>query len=97
MSKKAIEYNGSKFHPSPSLDDNIGWCVFHPNLTAKSARDKEQRKFQALKERGFEILVVWDKEYKENPEAILKKCIDFLTQENQLSMPSAFHALSFPR
>jgi hypothetical protein len=84
LAKKAIEYNGSKFHPKPTQEDSeVGWCVFHPLLTVRSAREKEQLKFEALQVRGYEILVVWDFECHKDPNAQIRKCVEFLTRGSQ--------------
>jgi hypothetical protein len=79
--KKCIEYNGSKFHPTPDLsDEETNWCVFHPNKTVKEAREYELRKQDALLKRGYSFLVVWDTEFHKDRTALVKKCIDFLTK-----------------
>jgi len=77
--KKCIEYNGSRFHPQKNQKDNeIGWCVFHPNKTVKEARQYEKLKYEALIVRGYKILTVWDKESNTNFNKLVKKCITFL-------------------
>jgi len=77
--KKAIEYNGTRFHPkSYQKDDEIGWCVFHLNKTVKEAREYEKLKYSVLENRGYKFLTVWDHELKSNPKQLVKKCMDFL-------------------
>lgn len=79
IAKVVIEYNGSKFHPKPEQkEDEIGWCVFHPNKTVKDAREYEARKFSAIEQRGYKILVIWDYEYKKDKEGTVKRCLDFI-------------------
>jgi len=79
---KAIEYNGYSFHPKPEqLDEEIGWCAFHPNKTVKEAKEYENIKYKALETRGFKILTIWDYEYHKDYNKLVKKCIDFLTQK----------------
>ena len=76
---KAIEYNGSVFHPqSHQKDDEIRWCVFHPNKTVKEARDYEKIKYEGLEKRGYQILTVWDYELHKDIDTLVKKCLDFL-------------------
>lgn len=80
--KRAIEYNGSKFHPKPDLpSEATGWCVFHPHLTAGEARAKEARKKAALERRGYQVLVIWDTQYKQAREQTVEECLAFLHQE----------------
>jgi very-short-patch-repair endonuclease len=40
------------------------------------------RYIEIQKEFGYEILVVWEKEWKENPDFIIEKCLHFLTNNN---------------
>lgn len=83
--KKAIEFNGKNFHPSPEQSENeTNWCAFHPNKTVKEAREYEKRKYKTLETRGFKILTVWDYEYRKDFENLTKQCVNFLTQENPL-------------
>ena len=79
MLKKAIEYNGKNFHPRPSQsDDEIGWCAFHPERTVKEARAYEKKKYKALSSRKYEILTVWDFEYRKDFDKLVNKCLGFL-------------------
>ena len=82
--KKAIEYNGFNFHPRNEQNENdTGWCAFHPNLTVKEARKYEKEKYESLTLRNYKILTVWDYEYHEDFNILVKKCLDFLISENQ--------------
>jgi hypothetical protein len=77
--KKAIEFNGKNFHPTEDMPNGLtGWCAFHPEKTAKEARDYERLKYEGLQKRGFGIFTVWDYQYRKNPEAVLKQCLNFL-------------------
>lgn len=77
--KKAIEYNGSRFHPRPEQqDDEVGWCLFRPTRTVYEARGYEAHKLGALRARGFEVLVVWDYEVKHDLNSVLNHCLSFL-------------------
>ena len=40
--------------------------------------DKDKRKIKLAKEHGFDVLVVWDSEYKKNKKEIINKCKEFL-------------------
>jgi len=78
--KKCIEYNGSRFHPKENQNNNeIGWCLFHPNKTVKEAREYEKRKYDTIKEYGYDILIVWDYEIKKiGIDEMVNKCLNFL-------------------
>jgi hypothetical protein len=76
---KAIEYNGYNFHPKKSQkNEEVGWCAFHPTKTVKEAKNYELMKYKALKRRGYKILTVWDYEFHQDFEKLVKKCIKFL-------------------
>ena len=78
--QKAIEYNGSSFHPQKNMVDELtGWCLFHPDKTAKEARDNEKIKYEGLEKRGYKILTVWDYEAKKDFNNLVQKCLNFLT------------------
>jgi len=81
---KAIEFNGLNFHPHERPDADVGWCAFHPYLTAKQARENEKHKYDGLYSRKYEILTVWDFEYRKDFGGLVKRCFDFLMPENQL-------------
>ena len=77
--KKAIEYNGSRFHPRQEQNENeVGWCLYHPTRTVREARAFEERKLNGLRSRGYEVLVIWDHEAHHNFDLAVSKCIDFL-------------------
>jgi very-short-patch-repair endonuclease len=77
--RRCIEYNGTRFHPRPEQDDDeTGWCLYHPQRTVQEARAYELQKLEALRVRGFEILVVWDTEVKHDREIVLSRCVEFL-------------------
>jgi len=77
--KKAIEYNGFNFHPKLNqVDNEIGWCAFHPNKTVKEAREYERIKYEGLEKRGYKILTVWDYDLHKDLNTLVKKCLDFL-------------------
>ncbi|MFA5585502.1 MAG: hypothetical protein WDA02_03035 [Saccharofermentanales bacterium] len=77
--KKIIEYNGDQYHANPKIyESNDNPHPFRKNITAQEIWDKDNNKIQLAHDNGFEVLIVWDSEYKENKEIILKKCLNFL-------------------
>lgn len=78
---KIIEYNGDYWHASPKkykADD----IVKLPNkiTTAKEIWEKDNEKINFAQRQGYEVLVVWESNFKENKKEVLNKCIQFLTQ-----------------
>jgi len=40
--------------------------------------EKDENKIELAKSNGYEVLVVWDSEYRKNPKQTVEKCIEFL-------------------
>jgi hypothetical protein len=53
---------------------------FRKNVTAKEMWEKDERKIKDAEEQGFEVFVVWDSEYRKNPNDVLNKCLEFLNK-----------------
>ena len=77
---KIIEFNGDKFHANPKIysENQIPIKFEHNSLTAKEIWAKDDIKIEDVKNKGYEILIVWESEYLNDKENIIKKCIDFL-------------------
>jgi very-short-patch-repair endonuclease len=77
--KKIIEYNGDCYHANPKIyEKNDHPHPFKKQLTAEQIWTKDEDKLSLANERGFEVLVIWDNEYKKNKEEVIKKCYNFL-------------------
>ena len=79
--KKIIEYNGDQYHANPNKY-NENDCP-HPyyrdgSLTSGDIWEKDDFKLKLANKNGYEVLVVWDSEYKKNKELIIERCINFL-------------------
>jgi hypothetical protein len=80
--KKIIEYNGDKYHANPKLYE----ATDHPHpfrkwITAQEIWDKDKRKELVANDEGFQVLTIWDSEYKKNKQATLEKCLIFLDKK----------------
>lgn len=77
--KKIIEFNGDKFHPRENLNsaELEIWSTPHgiPGIII-SNRDKIKK--EKSHNNGFEILYIWESEYKLSKENEIKKCLNFL-------------------
>ena len=74
---KLIEFNGDYWHMNPIIykSDDIN------KTNKKSAQfiwDSDKHKYEIAKSRGFEVLVIWESEYKQDPINTINKCIQFL-------------------
>ena len=55
---------------------------FRKNITAQEMWDKDKTKLSVANEEGFEVLVIWDSEYRwGNKQEIIDKCKNFLNNE----------------
>lgn len=78
--KKIIEFNGDFWHANPKLfkADEIMPML---NITAHEKWALDEKKIQLAKLHGYEVLVIWESDYKKEPNVVIKKCIDFLIDE----------------
>jgi G:T-mismatch repair DNA endonuclease (very short patch repair protein) len=74
---KIIEFHGDYFHANPKIYD-ANYYNTKKGIFAEQIWEKDSQKIEYAEKVGYVILVVWQKDYKENPEKILKKCINFL-------------------
>lgn len=78
--RKCIEFNGDIFHGNPLLYGPMDT----PNFRNRTQTCSDMWKYDAekitwlKKSRGIETLVVWEKDYKENPDMVYKRCLEFL-------------------
>lgn len=76
-SKKIIEINGDFWHMNPKKYVS---SFIHP-VTKQAAQEKwnhDQLKIDTAKKHGYQILVIWESDYKQHPEQILRECKNFL-------------------
>jgi hypothetical protein len=80
--KKCIEFNGDIFHGNPKIYNAEDTPNFHKRkLTCKQMWEYDKAKIECLKRlRGIETFVVWESEYKENPDNVILDCLEFLSK-----------------
>ena len=79
--KKIIEYNGDLFHANPKLyEENDTPHPFRKNILAKDLWLKDYMKIKTANDEGFDVLTIWDSEYKKNKMETIQKCLDFLNK-----------------
>lgn len=74
-----IEFFGNFWHANPSMyskDD-----IIYEGITAKEIWLKDKERINFLKKSGYDVYVIWEKDYKENPESTVSK-FDFLNWES---------------
>jgi len=76
--KKIIEYNGDEYHGNPKKYKATDYPhPFRKQYTAQQLWDKDAEKTRIAIEEGFDVLTIWDSEYKKDKEGTIKKCMDF--------------------
>lgn len=74
---KIIEFNGDYWHCNPETYD-ADYFNTQLQMTAKEKWEFDKVKEDIAALNGYTILVVWESEYKKDPEAVMQKCISFL-------------------
>ena len=77
---KIIEFNGDFWHMNPDIYDSD---YSHPytNLSAEEKWEIDEIKLECAFQNGYDVLTIWESEYKENRESALQKCIAFLISD----------------
>lgn len=80
---RIIEFNGDYWHANPLVYESDS-IIHMPGKTTKLAKDiwqwDEARNKAIKSEFGYEVLVVWHKEWNENPDEVLNRCLEFLAK-----------------
>ena len=82
FNNKIIEYNGDFWHANPAKYDNhdILNLPGGKKIAAHEIWNKDFIKLQHSQSQGYEVLVIWESDFNKNKEAVIKRCIQFLTQ-----------------
>lgn len=76
---KIIEYNGDFWHLNPAMYSE-NFVNPRTKMIAKDKWKYDEYKIQFAQDQGFQVMVVWESEFKENKEKVIEQCIKFLTQ-----------------
>lgn len=77
---KIIEFNGDMFHANPKIyDENSFPNPYNKKLNAKTIWKFDDIKLNAIKKLQYDVLIIWEKDYKENKEKEFRKCMQFLS------------------
>jgi hypothetical protein len=86
-SKKIIEFNGDFWHAHPNIF-NAEDVIPVLNVTALEKWNYDKEKIKLAEFYGYEVLVVWESEYRKDPDTVVQKCIDFLNEQNNIKTHS---------
>lgn len=76
---KIIEYNGDFWHCNPSKYQ-AEFVNPRTKIKAIDKWSKDSIKIKFAESQGYSVLVIWESDFKQNKEKVLKECITFLTQ-----------------
>ncbi len=80
-SMKIIEYNGDLYHANPNYYNENDYTHPYYKENGPSALDmwnRDKMKIDIAVKNGFEVLVVWDSDYKRDKNKIIDECLNFL-------------------
>lgn len=69
--KVIIEYYGSYWHADPAIYN--GSDIMFKGRTAKEIWDYDYERINKLKDYGYRVIVVWEKDFQDNPERIINE------------------------
>lgn len=64
-----IEFYGNFWHANPEMYE--GSDFIHHNRTAKDIWEHDKERIDILIKNGYSVIIVWEKDYKTNPELVL--------------------------
>lgn len=79
LNNKVIEFNGDYWHANPAFykaDEKIN--TQYKQLLVNDIWEADNQRLKLIQDAGYQVLVIWEKDYYENPDEVLQKCIAFL-------------------
>ena len=74
---KIIEFNGTYWHADPRLYDENE--LIRENTLAKDIHEHDRIKLDEFKKQGYDVLVIWESDYMFDQNAVINKCLEFLS------------------
>lgn len=81
---KNIEFYGDYWHANPKIylkDSELN--IMGKKVKAKNIWKKDKLKLNEIKKLGFKTLIIWEKDFRNNNEEIVNKCLNFLGINNE--------------
>lgn len=79
---KIIEFFGDYWHANPErYGENEVLNYPYQRMTAKEKWEHDTKRIAVFKTAGYEVLIVWESDYRKDPEGTIKKCLNFLNNE----------------
>lgn len=76
---KVIEFNGDYWHCNPKL---YKYDFFNKSkqMFATDIWNYDKIKIESIENLGYDVLIIWESDYKNNKELTIQKCIDFINK-----------------
>lgn len=80
---KVIEFYGDYWHGNPKKykPDDVIKTGSKNQIIVKDKWEHDRIRINQLKEKGYDVMIIWESEYRENPDLIIGKCIGFLSAQ----------------
>lgn len=80
LRNKVIEFYGDVWHANPAMfdADDMPLKFVNRSVTAQEIQQKDAKRTAEIKELGYEVLVVWESEYRKNKEKVIEECSTYL-------------------
>lgn len=78
LGNHVIEFYGDAYHANPKLYNALDIPTPLRNQTAQETWNKDVVKQDIIKEAGYQLLIVWEHDYKWNKDETIQRCRDFL-------------------
>ena len=79
LGSKIIEFFGDAFHGNPKVFEDTVECHPFRRITAKELQTRDATRINILKEKGFDVMVVWEKDFKDDKMGVINKCKEWLS------------------
>jgi very-short-patch-repair endonuclease len=77
--KKVIEFNGDDFHANPNIYESEEIPLKFINKTASEIWNFDKNKLNKIIDKGYQVLIIWESDYKKNKNKVIDDCIKFLS------------------
>ena len=77
LDNRVIEFNGDYYHANPSLYDADDY-IDVPEMVARDIWTRDGNRNEGLAKEGYDIHIVWENDYRKDPEKTINECVEFL-------------------
>jgi very-short-patch-repair endonuclease len=75
--KKIIEFNGDYWHANPLLYEATDMVGIGVLTSASDVWERDKSKIENAMSRGYNVMIVWEKDWKDHPEEVLNNVKEF--------------------